>query len=252
MVSVGKRGLLGHPPPFRKEDALFLDFDGTLVEFADDPTVVRVDPALRRAVESAAARLAGAVALISGRPIEQIDRCFAPARLPVAGLHGLERRTSDGTRFQVQPAPALRAAATRLRTKVQSQRGMFLEDKGATLAIHFRAAREQRQVARELAETVLARLGAEFRLLPGVDVIELVPSAAGKGEAVRAFMRESPYAGRRPLFVGDDVTDLQGFEAARDLGGCGIAVGRRVSADYRLADVAAVGRWLSGSGGTQP
>ena len=116
MVRVGK-GLLGRPPPLRKEDALFLDFDGTLVEFADDPTGVRVNPALRRAVESAAARLSGALALISGRPIEQIDRCFAPARLPVAGLHGLERRASDGTRFKAQPAPALRAAARRLRTR---------------------------------------------------------------------------------------------------------------------------------------
>jgi len=250
MMRVGK-GLLGHPPPLRKEDALFLDFDGTLVEFADDPTDVRVDPALRRAVESAAARLAGALALISGRPIEQIDRCFAPARLPVAGLHGLERRASDGTRFKAEPAPALRAAATGLRATVQRERGMFLEDKGATLAIHFRAAPHQRQVARDMAEAMLARLGAGFRLLPGSDVIELVPSAAGKDAAVRAFMRESPYAGRRPLFVGDDVTDLQGFEAARDLGGCGVAVGGRVSADYRLADVAAVGRWLSGSRGTR-
>jgi len=244
MVRAGK-GLLGRPPPLRKEDALFLDFDGTLVEFADDPTGVRVNAALRRAVESAATRLSGALALISGRPIEQIDRCFAPARLPVAGLHGLERRASDGTRFKAKPAPALRAAATRLRTTLKRQRGMFLEDKGATLAIHFRAAPQQRQAARELAEATLARLGAGFRLLPGAEVIELVPSAAGKDAAVRAFMRESPYAGRRPLFVGDDVTDIQGFEAARDLGGCGIAVGPRVSADYRLKDVAAVGRWLS-------
>ena len=237
---------LGPPPPLRKEDALFLDFDGTLVEFADDPAAVRADAALRGAVESAAIRLAGALALISGRPIEQIDRCFAPTHLQVAGLHGLERRAADGTRFTTEPAPTLRAAAAHLRAVVQRQPGMFLEDKGATLAIHFRAAREQRAVARDMAEAVLARLGAGFRLLPGADVIELVPAAADKGAAVRAFMRESPFSGRRPLFVGDDVTDLQGFEAARELGGCGIAVGERVNADYALADVAAVGRWLSG------
>jgi trehalose 6-phosphate phosphatase len=248
MVRGGEGGPLGHPPPLRSGDALFLDFDGTLVEFVDDPTAVRVEPALRCALESAAARLAGALALISGRSIEQIDRCFAPLRLPVAGLHGLERRAADGSRSQEQPARALRAAARRLQASVQREGGLFLEDKGATLAIHFRAVPQRRHAAREMAEATLAQLGAGFRLLPGADVIELVPRAASKGAALRAFMREAPYAGRRPVFVGDDVTDLQGFEAARDLGGCGVAVGRRVSADYWLADAAAVGRWLTDGG----
>ncbi len=232
-------------PAIRPEVALFLDFDGTLVDFEDDPAAVGVGEALRRAVDATARLLDGALALISGRPIAQVDRLFGPGRLPVAGVHGLERRDLAGRVHRAGVPQALRSAAARLAAVLGGDPGVGLEDKGAALAIHFRAAPGLEDAVRRMASEMLAELGPDYRLLEGARVIELMPRFAHKGTAVRAFMAEAPFRGRRPVFVGDDVTDLDGFRAARELGGYGIAVGARVTAEYHLPDVGAVRGWLS-------
>jgi trehalose 6-phosphate phosphatase len=231
-------------PPIASDTALFLDFDGTLVPFEDDPLNVRVDAALGAVVQAWSARLAGALALVSGRPIEQVDRCFAPARLPVAGLHGLERRAADGELHRAAAAAELRRVAQFLRSELAGEAVVKLEDKGLVLTIHFRAAPERAEAMHSLARSVLDQLGSGYRLLAGANVVELLPLGVNKGTAVRDFMAEAPFAGRRPVFIGDDVTDLDGFAAAKALGGYGIAVGTRVAADYRLTDVQAVRDWL--------
>ena len=120
-----------------------------------------------------------------------------------------------------------------------------LEDKGASLALHWRRVPHREPELRELAARTLQELGPDFRLLEGDCVVEVVPRTANKGDAVRAFMAEPPFRGRRPVFIGDDLTDLPGFAAAREAGGFGIAVGPRVTADYQFADVEAVRAWLA-------
>jgi trehalose 6-phosphate phosphatase len=189
-------------------------------------------------------RLGGALALLSGRPLEQVERCLAPFRFPLAGLHGLERRGTDGN-LRREPASAeLRAAAAELRLALSHEPRARLEDKGAVLALHYRLAPERAEAMQRLARSQLLRLGAHYRLLAGADVIELLPRHVSKGTALREFMAEEPFRGRRPVCIGDDITDLDGFEAARQLGGFGVAVGTRVNAEFHLSSVAAVHHWL--------
>jgi trehalose 6-phosphate phosphatase len=230
------------PPP----QALFLDLDGTLMEFRDDPAAVHADSAICDAVAACSLRLGGALALVSGRSIADLDISLAPHRLPAAGLHGLERRDAAGKRHFPNILPdALVKARNSIGAKLLDDPCVSIEDKGIALAIHYRGAPERGTMIRAIAQQILADIGPSYRLLEGADVVELVPTVASKGKAVRAFMVEEPFARRRPVFVGDDLTDLDGFQAAREMGGFGIAVGHRVDAEYRLEGVAQVLRWLS-------
>ena len=232
-------------PALGPHDCLFVDLDGTLLDLRDDPRGVPADPALLELLRACARRLDGALAIISGRQLEVIDACLAPARFPAAGLHGLERRDFSGMTNTVPVAGTpLRDAAGQLARVMEGLPMTILEDKGASLALHWRRAPRHEAALREHAGAVLRSLGTDYRLLEGNCVVELVPRSADKGEAVRAFMREAPFAGRRPVVVGDDITDLSAFAAAAELGGRSVAVGERVSGDYHLADVAAVRAWL--------
>jgi trehalose 6-phosphate phosphatase len=234
-------------PAITSRQALFLDLDGTLVEFREDPAAVRADCALCDALEECFERLAGALALVSGRPIADLDVSLAPHRFPAAGLHGLERRDAAGTQHvaRFQPVGLMKARES-VRAMFSDDPYVRIEDKGLALAVHYRAAPERGTAIRTLARQILIDIGPAYRMLEGSFVVELLPREASKGSAVRGFMTEAPFTGRRPVFVGDDVTDLDGFKAVRELGGYGIAVGDRVDAEYRLADVAEVRRWLSG------
>lgn len=233
-------------PPLAAGDCVFLDLDGTLLHLRDDPAPVRADAGLLTLLQSCAARLDGALAIVSGRPISELDVSFAPLRLPAAGIHGLQHRSADGVTntIPVDAAP-LRAAAPRLALAMEEMPMTHLEDKGASLALHWRRAPQYGAALRTLAAQTLQHLGSGFRLLEGDCVVELVPRAANKGDAVRTFMNEAPFRGRRPLFIGDDITDIPGFDAAREAGGLGIAVGTRVQADHQFADVEAVRSWLA-------
>jgi trehalose 6-phosphate phosphatase len=224
---------------------LFLDVDGTLLEYAQTPSSVTVPTGLVAELDQLFAALAGAVALVSGRRVAQLDRLFAPLRLPAAGVHGLERRGANGM-LQQTPGDAVRLGAAReaLQTLAAAHPGLLLEDKGCALALHIRHAPQLEQLARINAYRIARELGAPYHVLEGYMVFEIKPVVPDKGTAIESFLSEPPFAGRMPVFLGDDITDCTGFEAVTRRGGISIAVGSRVSAPWKLADARAVRQWL--------
>jgi trehalose 6-phosphate phosphatase len=225
--------------------ALFLDLDGTLAAFEPRPQDVGPVAARSRLLRDLGQRLEGRLAVISGRTIADVDRILDGAVTAVAGVHGLERRWPDGRIERPQPAPGLdeaRAAFTALKTDIP---GLLIEDKRLSLAIHFRAEPTANAAVLATAQSVASRTGLVIQ--GGEKVVELRGLGARKGDALNAFMHSSPFAGARPLFVGDDLTDEDGFSAAHALGGEGVLVGpeRRTAARRRLATVADVTAWLS-------
>lgn len=232
-------------PPMPLRPALFLDVDGTLLGIRSRPEEVRADAALCALLERVRDRTDGALALVSGRTVDDLDRVFAPLTLPVAGLHGLERRDASGitTRADFDRAP-LRAAAKHLRAFVAATPPLWLEDKGGALAVHCRDAPELEALVDREMHALADRSHGAFHVQRGLFVRELKPGSADKGTAIRAFMQEAPYRGRVPVAIGDDITDLDMFRVARDLGGFGIAIGTRVDAEWRLADADALNEWL--------
>ena len=234
-------------PPLPADDwALFLDVDGCLLDFADRPDAVAVPDALRAAITALAARLEGALALVSGRSLATLDRLFAPLRLPAAGLHGLERRTVDGRVVDVPPpAPLLEKVRRDARRVADKFPGALVEDKGAALALHWRQAPAAADALHAFAEAALPWLQG-YRLQPGDHVVELRPASADKGDAIAAFMQEAPFAGRRPVFAGDDLTDEHGFAIVDARDGLSVLVGGRKgsAARYGLRDPADLRAWL--------
>ena len=216
---------------------LFLDVDGTLVGLADAPDAVHVDDELRELLDRVRDRLDGAVALVSGRQISEIDRLFAPRAWPAAGVHGLERRDALGTRHfkHVIDEGMLAIARYRLRRLAEQLPGTIFEDKGITVALHYRQAPQHEQRIRREMREVARDLGGDFRVLEGRKVAELRPGGATKADAVRDFLREPPYVGRRPVFIGDDITDEEALRAVEQLGGLSVAVGDRISGMLRVA-----------------
>jgi len=234
-------------PAYAADWALFLDVDGTLLDHAERPDAVRPGGAERRLLEGLRRAAGGALALISGRAVADIDAMFAPLRLPVAGQHGIERRDVNGAVHRhAPPAPALRGAAARIGEFASRHQGLLFEDKGYNLALHFRMAPQLAAAAEAVVGEAAAALGAGFELLRGKMVVELKPSGRDKGSAIEEFMREPPFAGRRALFVGDDQTDEYGFGVVNRLGGESVKVGPGASvARHRIADAAAVRAWLA-------
>lgn len=238
----------GALPQWDARWALFLDVDGTLLEIESHPDAVRVAPELKHLLARAGRALDGALALVSGRTIAGLDALFAPLRLPAAGLHGLERRDATGrVHYPDRYAGRIAAARAGLLEFVQSAPGLLLEDKGAALALHFRNAPELEDACRHHVEAARAAAGDDFHVQQGKRVFELKPSGRDKGTAVAAFMTEPPFHGRRPVFVGDDVTDEDGFRAVNALGGISIRVGEAgaTAAHHAAAGVAGILDWLA-------
>ena len=235
--------------------ALFLDVDGTLIEFASSPDAVKVPAALRRTLQAAASREEGALAFITGRAIASFDRLFAPELYPVAGLHGLERRDSRGRLHRPPIPPQELDHARRVLSDLQAaSAGLLLEDKGVGLAMHYRLAPGSEALVRETMTRLAGELGGRYTLRPGKCVWELAPAGYSKRLAIEAFMTEAPFAHRTPVFVGDDVTDEDGFDAVNDLGGYSIRVGDidASKARYQFDSVSAVIAWLSARNGAPP
>lgn len=238
------------PPPslqsLREEGpiSLFLDFDGTLVDLAPTPDTIVVPERLTQRLVALSASLDNALALISGRAVVDLERHCGPLEIARAGSHGIDRRHADGRLLGKEPDPVPPAVEEGLR-QFALDRGLSLEVKPHGSALHYRADPAAEQAGLNFAEALAAEHGLTVRR--GKFVIELVRPGADKGGAVRAFMREAPFAGRRPIFVGDDVTDEDGFLAVQEFGGFGIIVGDRgpTAARYRLADPAAIIEWLS-------
>ncbi|AKH41812.1 trehalose 6-phosphate phosphatase [Altererythrobacter atlanticus] len=223
--------------------ALFLDFDGTLVEIAEGPEKISVPADLGKRLVDLGDRMDGRVALVSGRAIPNLENHLGQLPMARAGSHGIARLLPDGSTLGTEPE-ALPAAAIALLDDFIRDSGFMLETKPHGAALHYRAAPELEETGLEFAEKLAAE--HDLHVKRGKSVIELVRPGADKGGAVRAFMEVPPFAGARPVFVGDDITDEDGFKAAEELGGFGILVGDRspTSAKYRLPEIADVYDWL--------
>ncbi|SFD75029.1 trehalose-phosphatase [Methylobacterium sp. 13MFTsu3.1M2] len=228
--------------------ALFLDFDGTVAEIAPRPDAVRVEPGLVEDLERLRARLDGALAIVTGRPVTVIDGFLAPSRLDAAGLHGVERRVAGAlTGGRAEDHPDLRRQVARLQAETAALAQVLIEDKGASVAVHWRLANPDDALRAEtLVKGAAEALGAEYRLQLGKAVGEIVPAQATKAHAIRAFMAQAPYAGRVPVFFGDDRTDEIAFASINEDGGVAVRVGDgETVARRRLPDPAAVRALLS-------
>ncbi|MEO7457331.1 MAG: trehalose-phosphatase [Gemmatimonadaceae bacterium] len=234
------------PQPSRNW-AMFLDIDGTLLDFAPTPDEVRAPPGLIHQLHRIRATLDGALAIVSGRSITSIDEVFVQSRFAAAGQHGVERRDAHGaaSRSGVR-LPALEAARERLDAMIADHTGLVLEDKGQSIALHYRLAPTLAAVAGAAMYSAWATAGREYIVVAGSCVLELRPRDVNKGTAIVAFMRESPFAGRRPVFIGDDRTDEDGFRAVDAMGGHAIKVGIGATrAGWRIASVSGVSEWLA-------
>ena len=237
------------PPPSPAEDwALFLDVDGCLLDLAQAPDAVVVPTGLPATLSGLARRLDGAIALISGRALANVERLFGALHLPIAGLHGLERRSTVRTQAAPEPPPAWDVVREDAQRIVASHPGALFEDKGAALALHWRNAPHAADQLQAFAAATLPRLPG-YRLQHGNQVVELRPNAGDKGSAIAALLEEPPFKGRVPVFAGDDITDEAGFAAVNARGGLSVLVGDRQPscAHYALPDPAAVRTWLAGA-----
>jgi trehalose 6-phosphate phosphatase len=230
--------------------ALFLDVDGTLISIAATPEAARPEPALLPLLETLQRGCDAALALVSGRSLASIDGLFAPLRLPAAGLHGWERRRADGSLAPTdEPSGLLQRLRPRLEAYVRTRPELLLEDKGGSLALHYRLAPERGPALLRYARR-LAQVEPDLHLLAGRKVVELQPRGADKGKAIAAFLAEAPFAGRRPVFAGDDTTDEHGFAAVNALGGLSVRVAdpetraRPSAAQHCVPGVEALHRWL--------
>lgn len=235
------------PPAGLLDDAgLFLDFDGTLVELADKPDGVTVDPALRALLARLPDRLKGRVAIVSGRSIAQIDGFLGDTirDFAVVGSHGAEIRPAGGTTLLPDRPASLSAAERAFTDRFADDPRIVIEIKTLGVAIHYRGAPEVEQEAHALVDAFAQRDGLTAQA--GKMMIELRMAGHDKGTAIATLCEDAPFAGHPPIFVGDDLTDEPGMVVAARHGGAGILIGpmRDTAAAYRLDDVAAFLDWL--------
>lgn len=232
------------PPALATDAALFLDFDGTLVDLAPTPDAVVVAADLPERLSRLSDRLTGRIAIVSGRGAREVAALLGDPPLVVAGSHGLETRAPDG-RIDAPAAPATDDLVAAMEAFAAERPGLLVERKPFGAALHWRRAPAHERDAQALAADLAERHG--LKLQPGKMVAELRPAGTDKGGAIAALMARPDWRSATPVFLGDDVTDEAGFRAVVALGGWGVLVGthRTTAATYRLADVAAVHAWLA-------
>jgi trehalose 6-phosphate phosphatase len=227
--------------------SVFLDVDGTLLDFAARPDAVVVPKSLRETLERLSRKLDGAVAFISGRPLADIDRIFAPLRLPTVGGHGAEIRVpeSDGLNHHGS-VPFDRALKRQFFDLVKLGAGIVIEDKGYSIAVHYRLAPDLGGLVTAAVSDLWVKSGKRsFEILPGKFVVEVKPRGFDKGTGLREMMGYAPFTGRRPLFIGDDTTDRAAFAALPDFNGIGFSVGGIVAgASFNFDGPRDVRLWL--------
>jgi len=236
---------LAPPAAPRSPWCLFLDIDGTLLDIAPTPDSVTVDFTLLDLLRRLERACDGAIALITGRSIASVDALFAPLLLPVAGVHGFERRNAQGHYFRPGfVGPGLSYLRSEVTALAQSLHGVLLEDKGCAFALHYRQAPNLEETIRLRVARLISVALPAFELLDGDHVVEVKPVEHDKASAIEAFMQEEPFHGRTPVFIGDDATDLDGFAAMKRFDGLAIAVGSRIPGERRLAGPRDVRAWL--------
>lgn len=233
------------PPVLRGNYAFFFDLDGTLAEIKPHPDQVIIPESIRMALHQLAQQQEGALALISGRSMVELDGLAAPYHFPLAGVHGAERRDIKGqTHSVVLPSRLADEVETWLNEGMAALTGSEIENKGMAFALHYRQAPQHQQAIEQLAQDTVARFEG-LVLQPGKCVVEIKPAGINKGGAIKAFMQEVPFLGRQPVFVGDDLTDEAGFDAVNQAGGISVKVGQgNTHAQWRLANVAETHQWL--------
>jgi len=226
---------------------IFLDFDGTLVEFADTPDDIIVDASVSSLLCDLSNAFNGAVALVSGRSIASLQQALAPTVVSMAGQHGLEIYRPGAEILDLVRLPEeWDDAVQRLERFVTGRPGLLLEHKGLACALHYRRRPELEAEILNAVNHLSGSLGANIRVQTGKYVVELRAAGMHKGRAVHWFMNRHPFAGRYPVFIGDDATDEDGFRSAIAMGGLGIHVGQSVEtcANFSLADVSSTKNWL--------
>lgn len=228
------------PPELDRTSALFLDLDGTLLEIAATPELVVVPAGLPALLSRLHHSLEGALAIVTGRPLAVVDSLLAPFSASAAGEHGVLLRYDDGT-LEEMPAGIGVPEAWRTSLAAAAERwpGVLIEPKPHGCAVHYRLAPERGNDVWRMVRALVAEDHPWFRLIPAREAVEIGPRAASKGHAVERLMAQAPFAGRRPIFIGDDFTDEAGMSAARSLGGQGLRV-----AEFFGGDPAVVRSWL--------
>ena len=226
--------------------ALYLDFDGTLVDFAPSPDAIVLRTGTVALLERASGKLGGALAIVSGRRLDDIDRHLAPLSLAASGVHGQEIRHAPGAaRIDVSPPAALAEARSRLNAAIPPGDPLTLEDKGGALVLHFRQHPDQRERAKALAHDAAAELDA-LHVVAGHGIFEVLERGVTKARAIELLAAHPPFAGRLPVYLGDDTTDEDAIRAAQEMGGFGVKIGAgETAAIYRLPDIDAVHAWLA-------
>lgn len=228
----------------RPDWALFLDIDGTLLDLAETPNAVVVPDGLLSALVRAAKVLGGALALVSGRAVADIDALFHPLQLPAAGIHGFEIRPKSGPPHRLAPLMTAEQRA-KLATAAIGLNGVIVEDKAGAMAFHYRLAPDVREVLARRIEAILEEDNLkDYDMRPGKMIWEVRRNGIDKGKAVEALMANFPFQGRTPVFIGDDETDLDGFAGARRLGGMALPV-RDLTPGPGFAGPAEVRAWLA-------
>ncbi len=227
--------------------AFLLDIDGTLLDLAPSPRQVWVPTGLRRVLSRLAELTEGAVALVSGRSINDIDLIFSPLQLPTIGIHGAEMRTRGDAEPQIRVAPIPAALKRKLATVAELGPGILVEDKGYSIALHYRLAPEKGPALKAIVAAICGDAPPEtIEILPGKLVVEVKPAGINKGNAVCELMRYPPFLGRHPIFIGDDTTDLPVFDIISNFGGQAYSVGGIVAeVDGHFDTPESVRRWLA-------
>lgn len=217
--------------PHLSDTAILLDIDGTLLDLMPTPREVWVPPGLAKTLDHLLTRTSGALALVSGRSLNDIDLIFAPAQFPAVGGHGAEMRlTADGEAAVIHAPPMDKELKRRLAAIARLSPGILLEDKGYSLALHYRLAPHAEKAIYEAVSLIRADLpDAPIEVLPGKCVCEIKHAGFTKASGVRELMTREPFKGRRPLFIGDDVTDESVFAIMPDFDGLSFSVGRRAN-----------------------
>ncbi len=238
------------PPPLHaltddgRRWALFLDFDGTLIDLAPSPEEIKVPPELPRLLQELATRFTGALAIFTGRALANLDRHLG-IHLPAAGQHGVQQRLEADEQPREISLPSLDEARSSLQELIAAWPRLLVEDKGSTLAVHYRAEPKAGEQVNALFAEIVAASGDALEIQEGKYVYELRPTGVDKGKALEAFMQTPPFAGRLPLVVGDDVTDEAAFAVALRIGGSAVKVGEGVTcAPWRMASPRNVRTWL--------
>lgn len=226
--------------------AVFLDFDGTVVELADRPDAVRVDVATVRLLEALSERTGHALAVVSGRDIEVVDKMLHPLVLPVAGVHGLQRRDGAGRLHRAALDPAgIGPIDLLIEDAIGGERGVIIERKAGAVALHYRLRPELERRCRNIVEAIVWSR-PELQLMRGKMVFEIRLDGGDKGDAIEAFLQEPPFRGRTAIFAGDDITDEAGFAVVNARGGISIKIGGNSTlARYRAANVRELHAWLA-------